>query len=383
MIKEYYLCLGIKFRSQLAELRPEESMDQEYVVPEELRFAVTRKCDAACRHCYNLSGKDIDRLSADDFIGIMKDVLALNPRFDRMTLTGGEPMLEPGKVLSVTRFAKRSGIRVRLVTRGWELDQATCKALIEAGVTRIQVGLDSSGEFGYNDDEGVKWDTFHSYLRGDETGFQKTVEGIRVAVNAGMDVSVRYSLCKANLEDVVTTYRFISSIGAGKFKFRLLFPDGRAKGKLVQRLISGEEMATAQHQLILASAGNDTTVEITQPCSFLIPGRRKLPFGTDRFNAFREACPCGKAAAYVDADGGVKYCLFDEKTIGNVTNDSFLEVWNSASANEARQVRCPTDASGSACSGFKLLYEQSGDYEGFMKDYHTGVLKRPLFCNAQ
>lgn len=358
-------------------------MVQAYIVPEELRFALTRKCDGACRHCYNLSGKDIDRLSAADFIGIMKDVLALNPRFDRMTLTGGEPMLESGKVLSVTRFAKRSGVRVRLVTRGWELDQDTCRELIEAGVTRIQIGLDSSGEYGFTDDKGKKWDTFHSWLRGDKTGFRKTVRGIQVSVKAGMDVSVRYSLCKTNLKDVVKTYRFISSLGAAKFKFRLLFPDGRAKGKLLKELISGDEMAATQHQLILASAGNDTTVEITQPCSYLIPGKKELPFGTDRINAFREACPCGKAAAYIDADGGVKYCLFDEKAIGNVLNDSFLNIWNSESANEARQVRCPVDASGSACSAFKLLYEQSGDYEGFMRDYHGGVLKRPLFCTAQ
>jgi MoaA/NifB/PqqE/SkfB family radical SAM enzyme len=267
-----------------------------------------------------------------------------------MTLTGGEPMLEHGKVLSVTRYAKRSGIRVRLVTRGWGLDQAKCRELIEAGVTRIQIGLDSSGELSYTDEEGVKWDSLHSWLRGDPKGFHKTVEGIKFAVNAGMDVSVRYSLCKSNLEDVVDTYR----------------------------LISGEEMAQAQHQLILASAGNDTIVEITQPCSYFIPGREKLPLGQGRFNAFKEACPCGKAAAYIDADGNVKYCLFDEKTLGNVLNDSFLNVWNSASANEARQVRCPIDESGSACSAFKLLYEQSGDYEAFMKDYHAGVLRRPL-----
>lgn len=379
MNKEWYLCIELEPSSQSPLIQPGENMAQEYIVPEELRFAVTRKCDAACRHCYNLSGKDIDRLSADDFIGIMKDVHALNPRFDRITITGGEPMLEPGKVLTVTRFAKESGIRVRLVTRGWELDQAACRALTEAGVTRVQIGLDSSGESGYTDDKGVKWDTFHSWLRGDEAGFQKTVEGIRVAVKTGMDISVRYSLCKTNLEDVVRTYRFISSLGAVKFKFRLLFPDGRVKGKLLQELITGDEMADAQHHIIMASAGNNTTVEITQPCSYLIPGRGKLPFGPDRFNAFREACPCGKAAAYVDSDGGVKYCLFDEKTIGSVLNDSFLNIWNSVSANEARQERCPIDATGCACSAFKMLYEQSGDYEGFMKDYREGVLKRPLF----
>ena len=69
-------------------------MKAEHVVPEELRFVITRKCDGACRHCYNTSGNNIDRLTSADFIGLIKDVHALNPDFDRITLTGGEPLRE-------------------------------------------------------------------------------------------------------------------------------------------------------------------------------------------------------------------------------------------------------------------------------------------------
>src|SRR5512133_567200 len=104
-------------------------MEAEPVIPDELRFAVTRKCNGACRHCYNQSGKDIDRLSSDDFIQLIKEIHALNPSMDRITLTGGEPLYEKDKVLNISRFAKSLGIRVRLVTRGWELNADICSKL--------------------------------------------------------------------------------------------------------------------------------------------------------------------------------------------------------------------------------------------------------------
>ena len=348
-------------------------MENITVIPDELRFAVTRKCDGACRHCYNLSGNDIDRLSSEDFIEILKQVHSLNPKLDRITLTGGEPLNEKEKVLNIARFAKSLGIRVRLVTRGWELNSEICNELKAAGVTRIQIGLDSSGDYDYVDDHQIKWDTYHSWLRGDKLGFKKTVEAIKIIINSGIEVSVRYSLCRSNLNDVVKTYQFVSSLGVSKFKFRVLFPDGRAKNRLVHELISGEDMANAQFDLIHSSAGNKTVVEITQPCFYKLPGRHNLSTNGNLMNAFKEACPCGTDAAYIDSNGDVKYCLFDEIILGNVCDESFLNLWNSDSANAVRRQRCPLDCSGTECSSFMLLYNQFGDYSAFIRAYIESV----------
>jgi MoaA/NifB/PqqE/SkfB family radical SAM enzyme len=353
-------------------------MESEPIIPDELRFAVTRKCDGGCRHCYNQSGKDIDRLSSEDFIRIIKEVHNLNPKMDRITLTGGEPLNELNKVLDISRFARPLGIRVRLVTRGWELNPDLCKELKDAGVTRVQIGLDSSGISGYQDDMVRRWDTFHSWLRDDAAGYTKSVEAIKIAVAAGIDVSVRFSLCRSNINDVIKTYQFVSALGVSKFKFRVLFPDGRAKKRLVREVISGTEMADAQYDLINISKGNKTVVEITQPCMFNLPHRQNLPFHESHFNAFRESCPCGTVAAYIDSNGDVKYCLFDEKILGNVFQDQFLAVWNSDLIREARDQRCPLDLSGVNCSSFKLLYSQFSDYSTFMKDYIERVKQKQI-----
>jgi len=353
-------------------------METAAIIPDELRFAVTHKCDGACRHCYNQSGKDIDRLSSDDFIQLLKEVHALNPDLDRITLTGGEPLIEKDKVLNISKFSRSLGVRVRLVTRGWELNWDVCNELREAGVTRVQIGLDSSGKCGYEDDLHKRWDTFHSWLRNDDGGFRKTINGISIAVRAGMDVSVRYSLCRSNLNDVIKTYRLVSLLGVSKFKFRALFPDGMAKARLTREFISGEDLANAQYELINASIGNKTVIEITQPCMYAIPGRHNLSCGTHPCNAFKEACPCGTVAAFIDSNGDVKYCLFDEKILGNVCDDLFLNIWNSGLAKEARKQRCPLDQSGYNCSSFQLLYTQFGDYHHFLKAYIKVVKEKNM-----
>ena len=352
-----------------------------FVIPDELRFAVTRKCDGTCRHCYNLSGKNTDKLNTIDFIQIIKEVLEVNPDMDRITITGGEPLNEKDRVLAIASFSKAVGIRIRLVTRGWELNPVVCRELKESGVTRLQIGLDSSGEYEYLENSKVKWDSFHSWLRGDKSGFTKTVKAIKMAVAEGLDVSIRYSLCRSNLNDVVPTYRFVSSLGVSKFKFRILFPDGRAKRKLSHEFISGSEMANAQYDLIIASENSETLVEVTQPCIYDLPTRYLLTRNGYRFNAHKEPCPCGKVAAYVDSNGDVKYCLFDESKLGNVCQTPFLEVWNSEIAKKVRVKRCPLDLTGISCSSFKLLTEKFTDYTLFMSSYRDEVKKKQEVLN--
>lgn len=352
-------------------------------IPDELRFAITRKCDGKCRHCYNQSGINTDRLTADDIIRIIRDIHSRNPGFDRITLTGGEPLQEKEKLLHICRAVKPLNIRIRLVTRGWELNPEICQDLKESGVTRIQIGLDSSGKLQYVDKNKVVWDSFHSWLRNDRLGFRKTIKAIHYAVEAGLDVSVRFSLCRSNLDDMVKTYNYISGLGASKFKFRLLFPDGRAKNRLKAELINGHELAKAQYELIRASKEFKMQTEITQPCFFKLPNREELSKYSYTYNAHKETCPCGTAAAYIDSNGDVKYCLFDEKILGNVQEQSFLNIWNSASTNLIREKRCPLDRSGTSCSSFKILYEEHTDYSTFIQAYYKTVQAKEKLLISQ
>jgi len=135
-------------------------------------------------------------------------------------------------------------------------------------------------------------------------------------------------------------------------------------------------MANAQYDLIQSSNGNKTVIEITQPCLYTLPGRPDLSIDRHHFNAFKESCPCGSITVYIDSNGDVKYCLFDENVLGNVCDDSFLDIWNSGFLKEVHKERCPLDRSGSDCSSFKQLYSQFNDYHSFMNAYIKGTKEK-------
>lgn len=341
--------------------------------PDELRMAVTRECNGACRHCYNNSGHVADELPAERMIECISEVRALNPAFDRITLTGGEPLLAPEKVLRMSKAARALGIRVRLVTRGWDLTPELCSELHDAGVMRIQFGLDSSGLKAFNDERGNTWDSFHSWLRGDAAGLARTVRGQKYARAAGIDTSVRFSLSRSNLDDLIATYRFAEGLGVSKFKLRTLFPGGRAERFLRPSMVDGATLAQAQYSLILSSRRRKCSIEVTQPCGFLLPSRSELEGGSYPYSAYKEYCPCGTRAAYIDANGDVKYCLFDSDVLGNVRSTPLVDVWNSPSADAARTRRCPLDGSGTACSAFANIYGLHADYSRFEADYRSAV----------
>lgn len=191
------------------------------------------------------------------------------------------------------------------------------------------------------------------------------MQGIRNAVAAGISVSVRYSLAKSNINDLLETYRFSSRLGVFKFKLRALFPSGKAKRRLIGELVDGNELAIAQFELILESAKHKALVEVTQPNYYDMPSRNQLEQSFHK--AYKEQCPCGTKAAYVDSNGDVKYCLFDEEVLGNICRDSLIRIWNSEKVIKARQHRC--SPARNLCSSFKLLYSEFKDYSSFMEKY--------------
>lgn len=63
---------------------------------------ITKKCNLYCRHCFTSAGKKLDNeLSKDEWLTIAED-LCLN-NFDAFTISGGEPLLELTKTVSLAK----------------------------------------------------------------------------------------------------------------------------------------------------------------------------------------------------------------------------------------------------------------------------------------
>ena len=110
-----------------------------------LRVSVTDKCNLRCRYCMPEEGvckKDhTDMLTEDELISAVEAAAELG--ITKLRITGGEPLVKKNIVSICRRAAKVPGIQeVCLTTNGLLLPQLGT-ALREAGVTRINLSLDT------------------------------------------------------------------------------------------------------------------------------------------------------------------------------------------------------------------------------------------------
>ena len=116
-----------------------------------LRISVTDKCNLRCRYCMPEEGvckrSHFDMLTEDEIITAVESAASLG--ITKLRITGGEPLVKENIVSICRRAAAVEGIReVCLTTNGLLLPQLA-KALKEAGVSRLNLSLDTLDEKKY------------------------------------------------------------------------------------------------------------------------------------------------------------------------------------------------------------------------------------------
>jgi len=108
-----------------------------------LRVSLTDKCNFKCHYCYDTEDSKTfhEKLADDDLITIIKAFNLLG--VSRIRLTGGEPLLRPSIIEIIKRISRIKGIDlIGLTTNGYLLP-SKIQDLIKAGITRLNVSIDS------------------------------------------------------------------------------------------------------------------------------------------------------------------------------------------------------------------------------------------------
>src|SRR5881409_3947996 len=110
-----------------------------------LRVSVTDKCNFRCRYCMPAEGLEWlpreEVLSFEEIERLVGVLAAMG--VDEVRLTGGEPLVRRDLPVLVELLAKTDGVRdLSLTTNGVLLDRLA-GPLVEAGLTRLNVSLDS------------------------------------------------------------------------------------------------------------------------------------------------------------------------------------------------------------------------------------------------
>lgn len=138
-----------------------------------LRLSVTEKCNLRCAYCYGSVDEPRDPpavLSNDHVVRLVRAFACFG--FDKVRFTGGEVLLRGGIVDLVQNAADTDGINIVGITTNGLLLEKYLHRLIDAGLNRLNVSLDTLDKERFRRITGVD-------------GFDRVQTGIRLAAASG------------------------------------------------------------------------------------------------------------------------------------------------------------------------------------------------------
>jgi len=167
-------------------------------------WQITNECNLACLHCIEESGPGKafkDELDREGVLAVVDQLM--DHEVPYLSFSGGEPMLHPHFFEMVERVTSR-GSQLKIETNGHYLTPENCARLKALEVKAVQVSLDgaTSATFG------------RMRVRGE---FDRTVEGIRNLVAAGVDVEVNFSPAAFNIHEAARIVDLAFQLGAVSF----------------------------------------------------------------------------------------------------------------------------------------------------------------------
>ena len=141
-----------------------------------LRISVTDRCNLRCRYCMPADGISLldhaDILNFDELVDVTKTAVKMG--FNKVRITGGEPLVRKGIVDLVGMIAKIGGINDLSMTTNGTLLAQFAGSLAKAGLMRINISLDT-----------LDPRKFHEITRGGD--LNSVLDGIDAAKKAGLE----------------------------------------------------------------------------------------------------------------------------------------------------------------------------------------------------
>lgn len=284
------------------------------------------QCNQKCLFCY-AAGQEMGKsreMTTHEWKQAIDRLEAA--RVPMVTFTGGEPTMRQD-LAELIGYAKK--MVTRLNTNGVNLTPELVKALKAAGLDSLQVTL-------YSHDEAV-----HNALVG-SSHFADTIQGIRNAVAAGLDISINTPLCKKNA-DYETTLAFIHSLGVPFVTVSGLICTGMAGINHLEYDLSGEELFGIVRKAKSFCNAQEMEIDFTSPG--LIERKRLEELGMNV--PMCGACLSNMAIA---PDGTVVPCqswLGSDASLGNILTKPFKRIWNHTKCkalrnmSEEQALQCP------------------------------------------
>lgn len=281
-------------------------------MPFQVGWDIVHLCNFRCTHCFfsesELSNKGFVRgKMLFDFL----DEMIAEGVF-HIGLSGGEPLLHPD-ITSIIERAAAAKIAVSMATNASLLTPEIAARLKRAGLGAIQVSLD-----GHNP-------SLNDVIRG-KGNFEKSVAGIKNAIDSGIRVTIATVLLKHNINYIYNLFDFSRDEGVTAVKVQTLIDLGFAERN--SKIIS-PDLNNVRDVIrgIWKRKSEYNSIKIFVPLPDDYDDRSDNVISIAESSCF--GCEPGLSSVRVDAYGNVRLCgaIIDSPVVGNVYKDTLKSIW--------------------------------------------------------
>lgn len=265
-----------------------------------LFISLTRACNLRCPYCYAYGGDPSpEQMDAIRIVSLMDEARALG--VERITFTGGEPLLYPDLFLLAEK-GKKQGIEMELITNGTLIQEGNAD---ELGLfDMVVVTLDGSTA------------RVHDVTRG-AGSFQQTLQGMSILREREIPVTVNTIINKNNYHDLYNIIEMVGQMGIKQHNTNVHLPMGRGVNDGLE--CSEEEIRAGRFQLGQSLQENMNRDYILKRIQSSFP----IPYLN------RKGCGAASTELYVNYDGFLYPCRllqFSGFRAGNVKEESLVDL---------------------------------------------------------
>jgi radical SAM protein with 4Fe4S-binding SPASM domain len=317
-------------------------------------------------HCYSSSQSSPDdaELTAAEAKAFLAQLAEVNCCV--LLFSGGEPLLRHD-LFGLLAEAQRLNLRTVLSTNGTLIDSAVAKRLAELTVAYVGISLDGDEQF-------------HDKFRGSKGSFKAALAGIENCRKAGIRTGLRFTITKANADQVPVIFDIATSGGARRICFYHLIHSGRAKNLADQTLTPQQSRQTVDTIIERTSDSVqkglvDEVLTVDNHCDgpYLLVRMQKennTHFeNARRFLLANGGNKIGEKLACVGWDGTVHPDQFWRNySLGCVKENSFEEIWQNSADPVLSKLRNKSNFADPRCLKCQWFNLCKGNYRFLTSD---------------
>ena len=294
-------------------------------VPVKLTWEVGMLCNSKCKYCQRWSVKDTSTdLTTEEGEVLLRQINEAGVSV--ISFSGGEPLLRDD-IYHLISYAAGLGLTTSLISNGLLIDsEERATRLCSTGLDRICLSLDGPVP------------EVHDSIRGIKGGFEKVISAAHLLKKnrSGGKPKIYFNttLSKENIAEFKEITELVHQMKVDGWAFQLVHEGSN------ETLLFPEENILVECDAVRKLHHDMKSMKSKYRALFVHYDGFYDNFVTyvdDKEKLYKYRCIAGTLAGTIDPNGNVRVCISTSYVLGNIREKSFIEIWHSEKANEARQ----------------------------------------------